>query len=252
MEGMKSDVSTHRYYCSSYSWPYYRPLAGYRATDHRLVFIFFPLAIGFRSLILLLSEILSYSIRHLITNNQSVILMKPLPRSFYNRDTAIVAKELLGKTFVCRLADKPIYGRIVETEAYQSDDEACHAHKGKSARNQALFGPVGHTYVYLCYGIHFCMNIVARNTDKLPAGGVLIRGIAVSEGQVELRRIDGPGRTAKALSITIDHIGIDVTRGSSELVVYEEEPLAETDIIVTKRIGLSKGANKPWRFLCTL
>ncbi len=96
------------------------------------------------------------------------------------------------------------------------------------------------------------MNIVARNTDKLPAGGVLIRGIAVSEGQVELRRIDGPGRTAKALRITTEHIGIDVTRGSSELVIYEEEPLAETDIIVTKRIGLSKGVDKPWRFVCGL
>ncbi len=127
-----------------------------------------------------------------------------------------------------------------------------HAHKGKNRRNQALFGPVGHTYVYLCYGIHYCMNIVARNTEKLPAGGVLIRGIAVSdslEGLSHSRRIDGPGRTAKALTITTDHIGIDVTDKASSLVIFGEEPLADTAIIVTKRIGLSKGIDKPWRFL---
>lgn len=175
--------------------------------------------------------------------------MKPIHRTFYDRDTVIVAQELLGKPFVCRLTDKPFYGRIVETEAYQSDDEACHAHRGKTKRNEALFGQVGHTYVYVCYGIHYCLNIVARNTDKLPAGGVLIRGIAVSDTLEDTSRIDGPGRTAKALTITTDNIGIDVTNSTSALVVFDEPALDTGEIVVTKRIGLNKGVDKLWRFV---
>ncbi len=178
--------------------------------------------------------------------------MKLLPRTFYDQSTVTVAQDLLGKPFVCRLGPDSVYGRIVETEAYQSDDEACHAYNGMSARNRALFGQVGHTYVYLCYGIHFCMNIVARDTQHLAAGGVLIRGIAIREELHDastLRRIDGPGRTAKALHITTDHIGIDVTKEDSALVIGEESPLDRSNIIVTKRIGLSKGVDKPWRFL---
>lgn len=178
--------------------------------------------------------------------------MKPLPRDFYDRDTVSVARELLGKPFVCHLSGSPLYGRIAEVEAYQSDDEACHAYRGKTPRNQALFGPVGHTYVYLCYGIHFCLNVVARNTKKFPAGGVLIRAVALSdsiEGLSNRRRIDGPGRLAKALNVTKDHNSIDLTDAASQLVIFDDEPLAETEIVVTKRIGLSKGIDKPWRFL---
>ena len=184
--------------------------------------------------------------------------MKPLTRSFFDRDTAVVAQELLGKPFICKLNETPIYGRIVETEAYQSDDEACHAYKGISKRNAALFGPVGHTYVYLCYGIHYCLNIVSRNTANLPAGGVLIRGILQldseknsSQGVSDTHRIDGPGRTAKALSITTQHIGIDVTDTSSQLVVYDGSAVAATQVAITPRIGLSKGTNKLWRYVYT-
>jgi DNA-3-methyladenine glycosylase len=178
--------------------------------------------------------------------------MKPLPRDFYDRDTVSVARELLGKPFVCHLSGRPLYGRIVEVEAYQSDDEACHAYRGKTSRNQALFGPVGHTYVYLCYGIHFCLNIVARNTSKLPAGGVLIRAVAVSDSLEDLstmRRIDGPGKLAKVLNITKAHNSINVTDKASQLVIFDDEPLADAEIVVTKRIGLSKGIDKLWRFL---
>ena len=178
--------------------------------------------------------------------------MNIVPRSFYDRDTKIVARELLGKPFISTLSGKPLYGRIIEVEAYQSDDEACHAYNGKSKRNAALFGPVGHTYVYLCYGIHYCLNIVARNTTELPAGGVLIRGISVSPHRdlSKALRIDGPGRATKALSITTDHIGIDVSNPASPFIVLDDKPLSGERVVITPRIGISKGTDKLWRFVC--
>lgn len=195
----------------------------------------------------MLHTILVHAIRKVLY--QSVFTMKLLSKDFFDRSTVLVAQELLGKPFRCQVAGRPIFGQIVETEAYQSDDEACHAFKGKTKRNQALFGPVGHTYVYLIYGIHFCLNIVARTTEQLPAGGVLIRGICLKGPEGYVSRIDGPGRVAKALSITTEHISIDVTHAASPFIIGEDRPLNESQIIVTKRIGLSKGIDKPWRFL---
>ncbi len=169
--------------------------------------------------------------------------MALLSRTFYERDTVLVARELLGKQFIRNLGDRVIKGYIVETEAYRLDDEACHAHRGITKRNAPLFGPVGRVYVYQCYGIHYCFNSVARDTS-VAAGGVLIRGVAL-----ENSRIDGPGRTTKALGITLEHTGVDLTDPDSELILLDASPIPDSKVAITPRIGLSKGVDKPWRFV---
>lgn len=97
--------------------------------------------------------------------------MKILTRDFYQRDTLIVAQELIGKILIRKINGEILSGRIIETEAYRSDDPACHAYRGKTERTKALFGIPGHTYVYFTYGCHYCLNIVARD-EQMPAGGV--------------------------------------------------------------------------------
>ncbi len=175
--------------------------------------------------------------------------MNPLPRSFYERDTVTVARDLLGKIFICTLTKEPFIGRFVETEAYKSDDPACHAYRGLTKRNAGLFGPVGHTYVYQSYGIHWLMNIVSREAS-LPSGGVLIRGIEqIDTDYSRIQRIDGPGRTGKALKIALEHNSIDVTLSSSSFSVYDAEFVSESLIGATPRIGISRGTDKLWRFV---
>ncbi len=174
--------------------------------------------------------------------------LNPLPRSFYERDTVAVARDLLGKVLICSVADVPFIGRIVETEAYRSDDPACHAYRGLTKRNSALFGPVGHSYIYLSYGIHWCMNIVSR-PEGVSAGGVLIRGIEqMSDTNKITRRIDGPGRTGKALQVSLEHNGIDLTQSSSLLCVYDDV-YQPAQVLSTPRIGISQGVDKLWRFV---
>ncbi|HYX91264.1 MAG TPA: DNA-3-methyladenine glycosylase, partial [Myxococcaceae bacterium] len=125
-----------------------------------------------------------------------------LLRDFYDRSALIVARELLGKILV--YADNGIRraGRIVETEAYVGEhDLACHASKGRTARTDVLFGPPGHAYVYLIYGMYHCFNVVT-----LPEGvaaAVLVRGLEPAEGLPSHPRLDGPGKLCRAMGITL-------------------------------------------------
>src|SRR5215470_13083481 len=99
-----------------------------------------------------------------------------LPRSFFDRDPRIVARALLGKLIVRRLGRRVLAGRIVETEAYLgADDLAAHAAAGRTARNEVLWGPPGHAYVYFIYGVHYCLNISCLEEGE--AGCVLIRAL---------------------------------------------------------------------------
>jgi len=108
--------------------------------------------------------------------------MKPLPRSFYSRDTVLVAKDLLGKTLVRKTGSKTISGIITETEAYRyKDDPASHAYRGKTERNKAMFGQVGRAYVYFTYGMYHCFNVVAKS-QNYEAGAVLIRALYPKKG----------------------------------------------------------------------
>jgi len=138
--------------------------------------------------------------------------MKVLPRSFYARNTVKVAKDLLGKTLVRKTGGKIISGIITETEAYRhADDPASHAFGGLTDRNKVMFGHVGIAYVYFTYGMHYCVNAVARS-DSYDAGAVLIRSISPKLGINEMiknRKIksitnltNGPAKLTQAMQIT--------------------------------------------------
>lgn len=132
--------------------------------------------------------------------------MKILPRSFYARPTAAVARALLGKVLARRVGGRALAGRIVEAEAYASGDPASHAFRGRTERNKALFGEVGRAYIYQTHGMNLCLNIVAKKGK--PAGGVLIRALEPLEGirLMQRRRPEtsprnlarGPGNLSKA------------------------------------------------------
>jgi DNA-3-methyladenine glycosylase len=181
-----------------------------------------------------------------------------LPADFYGRDTVTVARDLLGKQIV-RIHDaKLVSGIISETEAYGSvDDQASHAYRGKTARNAALFGPIGHSYIYFIYGNHYCLNIVARSPDAR-AGGVLIRALMPHEGievmhqrrRTELmnRLTNGPGNVAQALQLTLQDNYVDMTQHGS-LYVMEGIRLPNSYIKETARIGIRKAQDKLWRFI---
>ncbi len=105
------------------------------------------------------------------------MIIQVIPRQFYKRDTVLVSRELLGKKLVRVIDSTILVGIISETESYRNDDPASHSFIGETERNKSMFGEVGHAYVYISYGIHFCLNAVARDTDKFKAGGALIRSI---------------------------------------------------------------------------
>lgn len=166
--------------------------------------------------------------------------MKILSRAFYQRAAAEVARELLGKILV----HGERAGRIVETEAYLgTGDAAAHSAAGITPRTRVIFGPPGHAYVYLSYGIHNCLNIVAEPEGQ--AGCVLIRAVEPMHGIS--RPTDGPGKLTSAMGITLRHYGADLTRGS--LTVREAEADEKFTVSVTPRIGITKARDLPLRFV---
>jgi len=176
-----------------------------------------------------------------------------LKRSFYDRSTIHVARELLGKVLV----HGPTAGVITETEAYPGgDDLASHSARGITNRTRVIFGPPGHAYVYFIYGMYQCFNVVCEQEGT--GGAVLIRalhpvvGVAIMQSRRPKARkladlASGPGKLTLAMAITLQHNGVDVTRGS--LVVREPAEKRAFAIRVTPRIGISQCADWPLRFL---
>jgi len=159
-----------------------------------------------------------------------------LPESFYARDTVTVARDLLGKVLVC--GDRR--AAIVEVEAYLGmDDKAAHASRGVTPRTRVIFGPPGRAYVYLIYGMHECLNLIAE-AEGVP-GCVLIRGV---EG------VSGPGRLTKWFGITRAENGTPVFAADGAIRV-EDAGLAPADVVVTPRIGITHCADWPLRFVAT-
>ena len=158
-----------------------------------------------------------------------------------------VAQELIGKRLTIGQNDKEHSGILTETEAYVGkDDPACHASRGRTKRTEPMFARAGHAYVYLIYGIYHCLNIVTED-EGFPAA-VLIRGVLIDRGPLKGTHLDGPGKLCRDLSITKDkHNGIDIITDQSPLKVYDTalQPKYET----RSRIGISKGQEKPWRFI---
>jgi DNA-3-methyladenine glycosylase len=176
-----------------------------------------------------------------------------LPREFYERDTVQVSRDLLGKILVHgRTA-----GVIVETEAYVGgDDLASHSARGVTPRTRVIFGQPGHAYVYFIYGMYECLNLVTEPEGK--PGCVLIRAVDPLCGIETMRRrrpsarkledlASGPGKLTLAMNITRALNGHDVTRGSLVVRKWKEEPPVEID--VTPRIGITKCADLPLRFV---
>ena len=182
--------------------------------------------------------------------------MKVLPREFYARNTVTVAKELLGKSLIRKNGTSVISGIICETEAYRhKDDPASHAYRGMTERNKAMFGEVGHAYVYFTYGMYFCVNAVAKSNNS-DAGAVLIRALKPQKG-VELMKkyrktesisnlTDGPAKLTQALRINRDQYGVDLAK-KSELYITEGIDL-KLKIISDKRVGIKNGVDKRWNF----
>jgi len=181
-----------------------------------------------------------------------------LPKSFYDRPTLTVARELIGARLIRVLDGVKLVGIISETEAYISQkDLACHAKAGLTARTAVMFGKPGHAYVYFTYGNHWMLNTVTER-EGFPAA-VLIRAIQPIEG-VEImsalrsgRDTFGPGKLTQAMGITKSENGVDLTKTTHGLWI--EAGLKVPNSLVTKgpRVGLNNTPepwlSKPWRFL---
>ncbi|HLJ11760.1 MAG TPA: DNA-3-methyladenine glycosylase, partial [Planctomycetaceae bacterium] len=134
--------------------------------------------------------------------------LQKLSRAFFDRPAIELARALVGTILVHRVRGKDLRARILETEAYVGPhDLACHASKGRTKRTEVMFGPAGHAYVYLIYGMYDMFNIVAAASGDAQA--VLIRsGLALDGWTADL---SGPGKFARALKITRTHNGLDLT-----------------------------------------
>jgi DNA-3-methyladenine glycosylase len=164
----------------------------------------------------------------------------PLGRAFYRRHAVQVARDLLGKILSLDGAS----GRIVETEAYLSeDDAAAHSARGITPRTQVIFGPPGHAYVYFIYGMYDCLNIVCEPEGV--AGCVLIRALEPISGLQGLA--NGPGKLTRAMGINRTHNGVDVTKGP--ITIHAPHRQEKFEIATSPRIGITKSADLPLRFI---
>jgi DNA-3-methyladenine glycosylase len=176
-----------------------------------------------------------------------------LGEEWFAREPNLIARELLG----CTLLRNGVGGTIVETEAYAADDPACHAYIGPTRRNRPIFGPPGHAYVYLSYGIHSLFNVVTEPDGV--AAAVLIRalvpehGVAVMSerrlGLGERHLCSGPGKLTVALGIGLGDDGRTLERGPIAIHA-RPEGAAVPEIVAGPRIGITKAVDLPWRY-CT-
>jgi DNA-3-methyladenine glycosylase len=173
----------------------------------------------------------------------------------------VAARLILGKLLVAKTPDAVLTGRIVEVEAYFGDgDPAAHAAAGRTARNAVLFGPPGHAYVYFIYGMHSCLNISCEPDGR--AGSLLVRALEPLQGLAQMAAwrglgphapprllTSGPGRLCQAFRITrATHNGVDLLSANSKLQLRDDGYEAR-DIATTPRIGITKAAERPLRFV---
>lgn len=179
----------------------------------------------------------------------------PLGRAFFARSALEVAHDLIG---VVVRADDGVAVRLVETEAYTGDDPACHAYRGRTARNAPLFGPPGHAYVYRSYGIHWCLN-VATGQDGVPQG-VLLRAAEPLTGLATIRArrgdrvperdlLRGPGRLTQALAVDGSLSGADLCGDRPPLRLVADGTAPQ--VHAGPRVGVSRAADRPWRFVAS-
>jgi DNA-3-methyladenine glycosylase len=184
-----------------------------------------------------------------------------IQRSFFERAPDLVARDVLGKLLVRRASGNLLVGRIVEVEAYfGQDDPAAHAAAGRTARNAVLFGPAGHAYVYFIYGMYSCLNISCEPEGH--AGCVLVRALEPLAGLPQMAHSrgltstaaprllsSGPGRLCQAFGLArSEHNGVDLLDEHSGLQV-RDDGYAVPAVVVTPRIGITKAAERPLRYL---
>ena len=179
--------------------------------------------------------------------------MKQVPRSFFARDGRVVAPELLNKLLV--RGDR--VGRIVEVEAYAgAEDPASHGFRGPTPRNEVMFGPAGHLYVYFTYGMHFCANAVCGSVGESSA--VLLRALAPLEGLDLMRAArpaakrdedlcSGPAKLCQAFGIDREQDGVDLVDGTDVRILDDGTP-PPAPPGVSPRIGITLAVDEPWRW----
>ncbi|MBB4912323.1 DNA-3-methyladenine glycosylase [Actinophytocola algeriensis] len=182
----------------------------------------------------------------------------PLGRQLTREELAVdpvdAAKLLLG----CVIETGDVRVRLVEVEAYRGgDDPASHCYRGRTPRNEVMFGPAGHLYVYFVYGMHFCANVVSL-TDGVP-GAVLLRagevvaGLDVARSRRPASRSDaelakGPARLTAVLGLERGHNGADLTDPASPVRLHAAEPAPPERILAGPRVGVAVAMDVPWRF----
>jgi DNA-3-methyladenine glycosylase len=198
----------------------------------------------------------------------------PLPRGFFERPVLEVASDLIGCAFLC----DGVGGRLVEVEAYRSDDPASHSYRGRTARNAVMFGPAGHLYVYFTMGLHFCVNVVCGAEGE--AAAVLLRALEPTAG-LELMRArrglddprrlcSGPAKLTRALGITRADDGASACEAGGRFGFFARDDgagggrdgggahlagdraAAARDaprVLTTPRVGVAAGRDTPWRFV---
>jgi len=189
------------------------------------------------------------------------IQIKILPGKFFIQPVLAVAKELLGKVLIKKDGNQSLAGRIVEVEAYDGRiDKASHSFIGKTKRNEVMFNEGGYFYVYFTYGAHFCCNVVTGKKDH--GAAVLIRAVEPLIGIDEMIKnrfgrelksekeiynlTSGPGKVCKAFGFNKDHSGLDLT--DSDVLIVDQPKIKKSKIGISKRIGITKSVNLPWRF----
>jgi DNA-3-methyladenine glycosylase len=187
----------------------------------------------------------------------------PLGRDFFARPTVQVARSLLGcRLVVDRGGDAEVVATLVEVEAYLgTSDPASHAYRGPTPRAGIIFGPPGHLYVYLSYGIHHCANLVCESHGV--AGAVLMRAAAVERGEEAVRSrrasalarlipapelLRGPGNLCRGLGIALPDNGLDVCSPTSRVEVWEPAVRSRVAVARGPRVGISAAAERPLRF----
>ncbi|MGO4958202.1 DNA-3-methyladenine glycosylase [Luteococcus sp. Sow4_B9] len=173
--------------------------------------------------------------------------------SWLETDAETAARRLLGCELVSRIGDEETRIRIVETEAYDQADAASHSHRGRTARNDAMFLAAGHAYVYLIHGLHHCMNVVAG-----PEGfgcGVLIRAgeplvgerlMTQRRGRAGVELTNGPGKLCQALAITLPLRGHDLAEPPLQLL--RRTPVEPDEIVTTTRVGITRNSDAMRRY----
>ncbi len=181
----------------------------------------------------------------------------PLPRTFFDRPALTVAPDLLGRVIERESGEGLVAVRLTEVEAYAGEaDPGSHAYRGRTPRNAVMYGEAGHVYVYLIYGVHFCMNLVCLGPGT--AAAVLLRAGTVVEGVEAARQrrhgardrdlARGPARLTSALGIDRDFDGADACDQASPLRVRHGAPVDASLLHTSPRTGVAAAKEHPWRF----